>query len=77
MPEVRGKSVVVLASDNHAVSVNDQRHNLRESLLRRRHPQNICHAKYLELLCRADPPYTQNTQTAWGPHALKYDLNLV
>ncbi len=34
-------------------------------------PDSVTHA------ARADPPYTQNTQAAWGPLALKDVLILV
>ncbi len=46
MPDIGGKSVLVTRQSR---CVNDQRHDLRSSLMHRRHPLNIWHAKYLEL----------------------------
>ncbi len=48
MPEIGGKLVLVHVSDKSR-SMNYQRCDLRESLMRRRRPWNIWHDKYLEL----------------------------
>ncbi len=48
MPNIGGKSVLVPAIEWQSRSVNCQRRDLRETM-RRRHPGNIWHAKYLEL----------------------------
>ncbi len=54
MPNIGGKSVLVPAIEWQSRSVNCQRHDLRETM-RRRHPGNIWHAKYLELSAIHNP----------------------
>ncbi len=54
MPEIRGKPVLVHASDNRAVWII-KKWDLRESPMYLRYPWNIWHAKYLELSAIPNP----------------------
>ncbi len=60
MPEIGGKSALVPASDNRAVWI------IKDTIWgNRRRPQNIWHAKYLELSAILNPAVWMSSDRFW------------